>query len=275
MLIAFARSHPLAAFYVLTFVLSWGYWVPAIIAGGTASHFPGLMGPALAAIVMSAVVDGRRGLRGLVERMGRWRVSPRWYAAALVPAMAGAVAIAAQVTLGQAVADSDGLSSMPGLPSVGWLGVFVLVVVVNGYGEETGWRGFAWSRLRERHSLAAGAMLLSVPWMVWHVPTLWLDTGMRDFPLWLLPGWLIGLVAGSVVLGWLYERTGSSLVIVVLFHSFLNMASAPPATEGLAQILVSMVVIVWAVVLLAADRRVRAVTGPGPQTPISTTNGGG
>lgn len=51
---------------------------------------------------------------------------------------------------------------MPGLPAVGWFGVLVLAFLINGYGEETGWRGFAWSRLRERHTLGSAALMLAV-----------------------------------------------------------------------------------------------------------------
>ena len=58
----------------------------------------------------------------------------------------------------------DQLGRMPGLPAAGWFAVFALAFLVNGYGEETGWRGFAWPRLRERHGPAGAALLLTVPW---------------------------------------------------------------------------------------------------------------
>lgn len=40
-------------------------------------------------------------------------------------------------------------------------------------------------------------------------------------------------MAGAVVLGWLYERARSSLLVVAVFHTVLNVASAIPATEGI------------------------------------------
>ncbi|HXV71356.1 MAG TPA: hypothetical protein VEB69_08145 [Acidimicrobiia bacterium] len=61
-------------------------------------------------------------------------------------------------------------------------------------------------------------------------------------------------MAGSVVLGWLYERARSSLLIVALFHTFLNVASTTPATEGLPAAITSAVVIVWAVLILRRER---------------------
>jgi membrane protease YdiL (CAAX protease family) len=144
---------------------------------------------------------------------------------------------------------------MPGLRAVGWFGVLALVLVINGYGKETGWRDVAWTELRRRHTLTGAAFLLAVPWAVWHLPTFWIDSGMRDFPLPMLPGFLVGLCAGAVVLGWLYERSGSSLFVVALFHAVLNIGCASNGCEGLLAATVSMVVIFWAVWILRAEHR--------------------
>jgi hypothetical protein len=39
-----ARERELIAFVVLAVVLSWAWWVPVALAGGTASHFPACSG---------------------------------------------------------------------------------------------------------------------------------------------------------------------------------------------------------------------------------------
>jgi membrane protease YdiL (CAAX protease family) len=263
-LAAAVRRQPLGAYFLLTFTCSWGYWIPVAAAGGRPSHFPGLLGPMLAAIVVTAIVRGRPGLRDLGSRMARWRVPLRWYAAALAPLAAGVVALGGLWLVGGNLPSLDQLSTMPGLPTLGWVAVLALTLVVNGYGEETGWRGFAWPRLRQRHTLAGAALLLTVPWALWHLPTFWLDTGMRGFPLLLLPGFFVGMAAGAVVLGWLYERARCSILIVALFHACLNMASATRGTEGVVATMVSILVIAWAVAILRAHSR-RA--NPGSQGP--------
>jgi membrane protease YdiL (CAAX protease family) len=187
-LAAAVRRHPLGAYFLLAFTLSWGYWVPAALAGGEASHFPGLLGPMLAALLVTGIVQGRAGLRDLLARMARWRVPPRWYAAALAPIVVGLVTLGGPWAAGASLPSLDQLSFMPGLPALGWLAVLALALVVNGYGEETGWRGFAWPRLRQRHTLAGAALLLAVPWALWHLPTFWLDTGLGGFPCCCCPG---------------------------------------------------------------------------------------
>jgi membrane protease YdiL (CAAX protease family) len=150
---------------------------------------------------------------------------------------------------------------MPGLPSAGFGALLAMVLVIIGYGEEVGWRGFAWARLRERHSIAGAAALLGIVWAGWHLPVFWLDTGMQGLDWFVIPGWIIGLMAGAVVLGWLYERACSSLLIVAIFHTLLNLASATLATEGLPAAVTTTAVIFWAVVILRRERsRSRAGT---------------
>ncbi len=248
------RRRPLGAFFVLAYVFSWSYWLPVAFAGGDLSHFPGLLGPMLAGITVTFLVEGGVGLRSLQSHMFRWRVPIGWYLVALVPAVAGAIAVAVIALAGTGWPALEDLSTMPGLPAAGFVGVLVMVLVINGFGEEVGWRGFAWSRLRDRLSLAGSAALLGVIWAGWHLPVFWIDTGMRNLDWFIIPGWVIGLMAGAVVLGWLYERARSSLFIVALFHTFLNMASATPATEGAPAAVTTMVVIVWAVLILRRER---------------------
>lgn len=49
----------------------------------------------------------------------------------------------------------------------------------------------AWSRLRDRHSLAGSAALLGVIWAGWHLPVFWIDIGMRNLDWFIIPGWVI------------------------------------------------------------------------------------
>ena len=250
---AWARRHPLTAYFVLALLFSWSFWVPDALAGGTRSHFPGLLGPALAAVSVAMLTGGRSGLRGLVSRMGHWRVPVRWYAVSVGPLLVAGLALVAVGIINGWPTGAE-LSRLPGVPNVGWIGVFLMVTIVNGFGEEVGWRGFAWPRLRDRHTLGGAALLLTIPWAIWHLPLLWIDSGMRGFSVLLLPGFLVSLGAGSLVLGWLYERSGSSVPVVALWHAAFNMATATDGTTRAAPY-VSGMVIVAATCILRADRR--------------------
>ena len=86
------RRHPLVAFFVLTYALTWGV-LPLGIFGAT--------GPLLAALIMIAITEGRAGLRALGSQMSRWRVGWRWYAVAIgLPLAVFRFIVALNVALG-------------------------------------------------------------------------------------------------------------------------------------------------------------------------------
>ena len=80
--LALAKRHTLATFFVLAYALTWPV-IPLV----TVSPFlelPALFGPALAAIIVVVVVGGKVGLKEhLLSRLVRWRVGARWYAGTL------------------------------------------------------------------------------------------------------------------------------------------------------------------------------------------------
>jgi uncharacterized protein len=203
--VAAVRRHPLGAFYLLTFALSWAYWVPDALAGGYRSHFPGLLGPAIAAIAITGLTRGRAGIQDLGSRMLRWRVPARWYLAAVSPLL---VAVAAAAILQLAGAGFPGWAAfgqMPGLPDLGVAAVVAGTLLINGFGEETGWRGFALPSVRRWHAKLQASVLVAIPWVLWHLPTLFLDSGYRGtLNLLVLPGFVFGILAGAIVLTWLY-----------------------------------------------------------------------
>jgi uncharacterized protein len=248
--VGLVRRHPLGGFLLLAFALSWGFWIPLALGGGEGSHVLGLLGPALAAVLVSAGIGGRHAVGALLAGLVRWRVHPGWYAVAFAPLVGGALGVGLLAVGGYPLPPASAWTSLAGFPDLGWLGLFLVVLLINGVGEETGWRGFAWPRLRAGRSLAGAAVLLAVPWALWHLPTFWLATGMGDLHPAVIPGWLVGLAAGAVVLGWIYERTGGSLLIVALFHASINIASATEATAGLPAAISSIGVMAAALVLL-------------------------
>ena len=70
-LLVAVRRHPLAAYFLLAYTFSWSYWLPVALTGGHLSHFPGLLGPMLSALLVTTIAQGRTGLRELLSRMGR------------------------------------------------------------------------------------------------------------------------------------------------------------------------------------------------------------
>lgn len=265
--VLFVRRHPLACFFVLAYALSWALWLPLIVSGqivvagdGNPSHFPGLIGPALAAVTVTAITAGRAGIADLGRRMVRWHVGWRWYASVAVLPGFLAVAVTVNALVGNGWPHPADLTRYSGLPDVGLVGVYVLAVAVNGFGEETGWRGFALPQLQRRHRPLYASLLLAIGWAGWHLPLLFVLDSFRGFNPAMLPGFLIGLACGSIVLTYVYNGTGGSILLVALWHTTYNMATA--TGQPVIATMVSALVIAWAVGLVAQD--VKATRGRRP-----------
>ena len=261
---------------LLAYGFSWIWLVPLAVTGqvvqqgqGWPTHFPALIGPLLAALVVAA----RTGtLRRLLRSMIRVRVPWRWWIWALSPLALLAVGLVAAVFAGGRLPQPSDFAVMSGLPSaIGVVGVAVLVLLVNGYGEETGWRGFALPLLQRRFPPLIAMLVLALIWAGWHLPMFLVVANFRGFSVGTVIGWLLGLTAGSIVLGWLYNRSGGSVALVAVWHAGFNLVSATAAATGLLAAIVSTVVMMQAIVLVVAELIARRRGRPSVLGPPSAT----
>jgi membrane protease YdiL (CAAX protease family) len=251
------RRHPVSSYYILALVFTWGYWFVLIAQGkhsgpGTSvSHLPGLLGPMLAAFVTTAIIDGKPGLGDLLRRMTHWGSSlPRGVLLALSPLAMGVLAFAALHLLGTPPPAVRDFWIYPGLSSsLSWWAVLPLVVLLNGFGEEVGWRGFLMERLLLRHDTFRTTLIIAGLWIVWHIPVFWINVTMSALVGPMLLGWAFGLVCGAFVLAHVYLLSGRSILVVALWHAFYNLMVATPAGTGIPAAAISTVVMVWGVLI--------------------------
>jgi membrane protease YdiL (CAAX protease family) len=268
-----ASTGRLLTFVAIAYAVSWACWLPLAMThrivdvGGWPTHLPGLLGPAVAAVTVAFLV-GRAEVRRLAAAVLRWRIGWWWLVAASPLALLG-LGVAVQVVAGQPVPTLDSLAELNGFPTWGMLGVLALLVVVNGLGEETGWRGYLQAALQRRMRPLLAMLVVAVAWAGWHAPLFAIVTGYRSFDPVTLVGFAIGLVCGAVLLGWLYNRTGSVLAVAV-WHATYNVASATTGAHGLPAAVTTTTVILGAVALICTDLatrgrvlRVRPGAGPG------------
>ena len=262
---AVARVRPplpvsaLVTYVVLAFLFSWSWWVPMALRGqvartgvGWPTHLPGLMGPAFAAVVVTLGWHGTAGLLDLGRRAVRWRGVGRWWWSVPAVLALGAVGLAVAAATGTPV-DLGGLAEYSGAPVVSVVVLLGYVLLVNGYGEELGWRGLLADGLVDRVGEVRAALLVTVVWAAWHLPLFWVVASFRSMG-WATIGWVLGLLAGSVVLTRLYVGSGRSILLVAVWHTAFNLTSATTATQGLPAAFTSTAVMVAAVVVLVRAR---------------------
>ena len=256
------RRWPLASFVVLAYAVSWAWMFPFVAAGdvvktgvGWPTHFPALVGPALAALVVTALVWGRAGVRDLLARMARWRMPLRWWAATLSPLAFLGVALAVASAVGKLPRGSD-FGRYSGLPMIGVVPVAVIAILIT-FGEETGWRGFALPLLQRRHGALAAALLVTPIWALWHLPYFFTLATYRDFAPAGYVGFVFGLACGSIVLTWLYNGTGGSILACAVWHGLFNLATGTAAATGTIQAVTTTFVYVQAFLLVGLELRAR------------------
>ncbi|MEA4909317.1 MAG: type II CAAX endopeptidase family protein, partial [Anaerolineaceae bacterium] len=221
------REHTVWAYFLLTIVWSYLFWallftlLPVDPAGGPSLLHVLLAGlggsPSLMGLALTGVVYGRAGYGEVWARLRRGRVSLAWYAVALLgmPALTWA-AYQGQAVLGGPAAGVDWSALGFALPA----GVMACLL------EEFGWRGFALPELQKRFSPLAAGLLVGGMRGLWHVPlnlTVMAQYGGLAAPLLLVSGPLL-LTAASLLMTWVYNRTGGSLLLMVLMHSSITVS---------------------------------------------------
>ena len=80
---AWIRQHQLLTFFLLAYALSWAYWVPMVVMGlriapgSSTTHFPGVLGPAIAAFLTPLLAGDYAAIKALARRLTHI-TEPRW-----------------------------------------------------------------------------------------------------------------------------------------------------------------------------------------------------
>ena len=252
-------QHRVLAYFILTLAISWSIELPLVASAQGwittpipfAIHYLASLGPLLAALVMTWATGGADGLKELWGRITRWRVGSIGAIVAFLSPVALFVlaAVAVWMLSGGEWPNLQRLTEINYLPNLG-IGALILWLATFGFGEEIGWRGYALPRLQRDHSALSATLILGVMWVVWHVPAFfYLDTymslGLAAFPMFAL-----GVLTGAIVLTWLYNTTGGSVLMVAIWHGVFDFLSASKASDGYIAALMSAVIMIWAVVIV-------------------------
>jgi membrane protease YdiL (CAAX protease family) len=242
--------HPILAFLLLAYPLTVCI-VLLPVREEVRGPLENIVGVAVPAFVVTAIVAGSEGVRDLLGRCLRWRVPGRWYAIALLP-LPVLLLVLAPLLYGPAALDALG-DHWPRL-FTSFLPMLVLMLVLNTLPEEAGATGFLFARLQDRHGPMRAALLATVCFWLWHVPGAVQDTSSLGEAALLLSIFLVGHFASRVIVSWLYNATGASVLIGALFHATFN-ATVNPTGLGVAVLGLpqgEVVVIETALVVLGA-----------------------
>lgn len=232
-------KYPLTCFVVAAYALSW--WSVPFSDGAIIPQ-----GPAIAALLVLVLTRGRPGIRDVFRRMTSWQGGWIWLVIApglvilyLLPAFG------LNLALGGVVSNTEHLESIG--PTI------LTLVLLGGWWEEPGWSGFALPLLQDRHSrrpfgLLQASLIVGLIRAGWHLPLVisgaipWFDA-------------ILFSIAFQFLITWLFNRTGGSVLMPMLFHFTSNVvggAMVVPLFSGADQdrFYVLFVAIAWTLALV-------------------------
>ncbi len=216
------RANRFLSFLVLTYVLTWVWWIPAtlLVRSGDPPSYTSLLvltggfGPFLAAIVLATAT-------GDIRSWGRQLVSVRasplvWVAAVAVPVVLFGATLVFTVALGWTFDDAA-------LGPAGVLGALLLSSFIRGGLEEPGWRGYGLPVLQRRLGAFRASLVIGVVWAAWHIPLFVMPGSSQSGTSFVF--YLLAVLAISVITTWLYNESGGRVLLPIVFHTTWNGVS--------------------------------------------------
>ncbi|PJF29566.1 MAG: CPBP family intramembrane metalloprotease [Phototrophicales bacterium] len=259
----FVKRHTVIFYFIITYTFSWTIGL-LLIANrqGTLDiptwlHYLTAFGPTFGAVFVTWLVDGRAGLADLWSRITRFRVAGYWWLIAVgLPILFALIAIVVNRISTGIMPDMTRFGEVDYLGDIGIIGAIALWIATYGFGEEIGWRGFAFHRLYHRIGFIRSALLIGILWGVWHLPFFlykdnFMALGMGGFLV-----YIMSITMGSIVLSWLYDKSQQSILIVAIWHALFDFVSASPIADGMGNMVISMIIVMWAISILRQERHV-------------------
>jgi membrane protease YdiL (CAAX protease family) len=197
-------------------------WITATF-GPLSGHHPlfilAVYAPAFAAVSLVLRRAGVKGLMLFLSRLALLRAKPAWWLLLFfgIPL----IYIASSALKGNLSGYDLPFDSLgPALAAIGFM-------LVLGPMEEFGWRGLALPLLQRQLAPFWAGLVLGLIWGLWHMPVFILSDTPQS--AWDFSPFVIGAMAISVILTPLFNASGGSIGLAMLFHFQLNNPLWPDA----------------------------------------------
>jgi uncharacterized protein len=265
--------HPVAAFLLILYPLSWVLFLPSVLGKSGVGLFPvdipaqvgillvtifGLTG---AAFLVTRIADGKLGTKELRRHYYQFRAAPQWYLLALLGAPL-LLLLTGLVTHGPDVFAPIG-RNVAQIPTT-YLVNLVLIALLVSVWEEGGWMAFMTARLQRRWGPAVASIVVAPFFGFVHFPLFFIVGGLMDngrpeggqvieYAFYLL---VLFSVPVRLLITWVFNSTKGSLPVVALLHASIDTTASGavltaffPSVDGrLLYVAITVVVVIVLVV---------------------------
>jgi len=269
------REHPLAAFLIILYPVSWVLFLPALLGtegfGVIGVDIPAQVGILLVTIfgltgvafVVTRIADGKGGTSSLRRHYYQFKVAPQWYVLALF----GAPVLL--LCVGLAIHGTSTFTPIAHhaaqIPTVYLINVVLIAILISVW-EEGAWLGFVTASLQPRLGPLWASVAVAPLFGLIHFPLFFVTGGLIDnarpqgvhvieYAFYLL---VFFSVPVRILMTWVYNSTRGSLPVVALLHASIDTTASAavllafyPAVDGR---LLYVGIAIVAVVVLAATR---------------------
>lgn len=246
------RNHEKSAlnFFLLVYGLSLPLWLLQIFIQNTSlpldipvTDILAAFTPLIAACILTYKADGKLGVSKLLSRIIDFKkLNFKWWLVIIVlPLIIFASIYVLLKTINYPI-PNNWLISIYTIP------LLLIFFFLGATGEEVGYMGYAVDPLLKKYSAFWTSIIIGVPWIVWHYPSMLQQGRNLNFFIW----GTLGTIAFRIIIVWLFNNTNKSLFACILLHSLYNTGRVLFPTEGQNNPLVNYPSIHYLVIILIA-----------------------
>ena len=215
-------------FFVLAYLFTWMFWIPAIFVPGNIGiilMLIGLIAPAVISTIFVLASDSEALKQDLKNKVfGFYKV--KWQNVMLAIIVFAAIIVASillSLLFGQSI-EQFALTEDFSFTGVGIAGAFITILVASII-EEVGWKGYCEDSIGDYMNWFWESMIFGVLWSLWHLPLLLIpgtyQAGLMVNPLYVVNFFISGVPMGFIIT-WVYLVSDRSILACMVFHLFVN-----------------------------------------------------
>jgi membrane protease YdiL (CAAX protease family) len=245
------KKYPLASYFLIAYIATWLLALPlllnqfGLISVNMNWHFLAAFGPTISAVTVAYISEKREGVKTLMKTSFKWRVGAFWilFSSLIVPLFL-LLTIGLNWVFTGNIIDLNAYLIDNGITDPASIIIWIWVGAISyGVFEEIGWRGYALPKLQEKYNPLIATMILTIIWAFWHVPLFFYRLSVQY-----VFGWFFGLFMGAIVLTFLFNSSGKSAFVAILFHITNNIVWLFNIAE--VQMYVTIMLVILVIIIL-------------------------